>query len=220
MATSGPPHHSGDDEGNQQTWSDHDQGGGAQEDERGRCGSADQGTDQPHGSQHHADPDENLTGGPAALQQHDQATGGDQDGGGTDSETESCAHGRRVDAASRGWCWGGLGPMSGWAPTHLRYTVEVPIDIDIAHVARLARLELDPGDLEVYRQQLGDILEHAARVQAVATGDVEPTGHPSGITNAFREDEVRPSLDRDEVLAQAPDHRHGFFVVPPALELE
>jgi aspartyl-tRNA(Asn)/glutamyl-tRNA(Gln) amidotransferase subunit C len=96
----------------------------------------------------------------------------------------------------------------------------VPIDIDIAHVARLARLDLVPEELEAYRQQLGDILDHAARVQAVATGDVEPTGHPSGVTNAFREDEIRASLDRDEVLAQAPDHRDGYFVVPPALETE
>ena len=92
------------------------------------------------------------------------------------------------------------------------------IDIDIAHVARLARLALDAEDLEIYRRQLGSILEHAANVQAVATGDVEPIAHPLGITNGFRRDEVRPSLDRDEVLEQAPDHRDGYFVVPPAME--
>lgn len=96
----------------------------------------------------------------------------------------------------------------------------MPIDIDIAHVARLARIGLDPADLEIYRQQLAVILEHAAKVQEVATPDVEPTAHPLGITNGFREDRVRPSLDRDEVLSQAPDSRDGFFVVPPALEVE
>lgn len=94
----------------------------------------------------------------------------------------------------------------------------MPIDIDIAHVARLARLDLDDSELETYRDQLSVILEHAARVQEVATPDVEATSHPLGITNGFREDEVRPSLDRDEVLAQAPDSRDGYFVVPPALE--
>jgi aspartyl-tRNA(Asn)/glutamyl-tRNA(Gln) amidotransferase subunit C len=92
------------------------------------------------------------------------------------------------------------------------------IDIDIAHVARLARLALDDGELETYRRQLGVILEHAARVQAVTTGDVEPIAHPLGLTNAFREDRVVRSLDRDEVLAQAPEHRDGYFVVPPAME--
>lgn len=94
----------------------------------------------------------------------------------------------------------------------------MPIDIDIAHVARLARLELDEAELEVYRRQLGLILEHAAKVQAVAAGDFEPIAHPLGLTNAFRPDVVTPSLDREEVLAQAPEHRDGYFVVPPALE--
>lgn len=96
----------------------------------------------------------------------------------------------------------------------------MPVDIDIAHVARLARLGLDEADLEVYRRQLGAILEHAARVQSVATEDVEPTTHPLGITNAFRPDEVRPSLDRAEVLSQAPEAVDGYFAVPPALEVE
>ncbi len=96
----------------------------------------------------------------------------------------------------------------------------MPIDIDIAHVARLARLGLDARELDIYRRQLSVILEHAARVQEVATADLEPTAHPLGITNAFREDQVRPSLDRDEVLSQAPESRDGYFVVPPALEAE
>lgn len=94
----------------------------------------------------------------------------------------------------------------------------MPIDIDIAHVARLARLDLDRDALDIYRAQLGVILEHAARVQALDTDGVEPTAHPLEMTNAFRPDEITPSLDRDEVLAQAPHTRDGYFVVPPALE--
>lgn len=94
----------------------------------------------------------------------------------------------------------------------------MPIDIDISHVARLARLDLSADDLEIYRSQLGVILEHAARVQAIDTAGVEPTAHPLDMTNTFRPDEVRPSLDRDEILAQAPEARDGYFVVPPALE--
>lgn len=94
----------------------------------------------------------------------------------------------------------------------------MPIDIDIAHVARLSRLALDDADLDVYRRQLGVILEHAARVQAVEVGDLAPTAHPLAIANAFRKDETRPSLDRGEVLAQAPASEDGFFAVPPALD--
>lgn len=94
----------------------------------------------------------------------------------------------------------------------------MPIDIDIAHVARLARLDLDDAALERYRGELGVILDHAAKVQALDTEGVEPTAHPLGMTNTFRPDEVRPSLDRDEVLSQAPSARDGYFVVPPALD--
>ncbi|HKX76533.1 MAG TPA: Asp-tRNA(Asn)/Glu-tRNA(Gln) amidotransferase subunit GatC [Acidimicrobiia bacterium] len=94
----------------------------------------------------------------------------------------------------------------------------MPIDIDIAYVARLARLALSPEELERYREQLGLILEHAARVQATDTGDLEPTAHPLGLTNAFRPDITGPTLDREEVLAQAPSARDGYFEVPPALE--
>jgi aspartyl-tRNA(Asn)/glutamyl-tRNA(Gln) amidotransferase subunit C len=96
----------------------------------------------------------------------------------------------------------------------------MPIEIDIAHVARLARLDLSDEELETYKAQLGVILEHAARVQSL---DVEPdieAAHPLGSVNAFRDDELRPSLDRDEVLAQAPDTLDGYFVAPPALEQE
>jgi aspartyl-tRNA(Asn)/glutamyl-tRNA(Gln) amidotransferase subunit C len=94
----------------------------------------------------------------------------------------------------------------------------MPIDIDIAHVARLARLGLSDEELETYKAQLGVILDHAARVQSL---EVEPgveAAHPLALENAFREDEVRPSLDRDGVLSQAPDAHEGQFVVPPAME--
>lgn len=94
----------------------------------------------------------------------------------------------------------------------------MPIDIDIAHVARLARLALSEDELERYRRQLGVILDHAAKVQSLDTSGVTPTAHPLGFVNAFRPDGVEPSLDRDEVLAQAPESRDGYFVVPPVLE--
>lgn len=96
----------------------------------------------------------------------------------------------------------------------------MPIDIDIAHVARLARLGLSDDELAHYQEQLGVILEHAARVQRFDTEGVEPTAHPLPMVNAFRPDEVRPSLDRDLVLQQAPDHEDGYFRVPPHLETE
>lgn len=96
----------------------------------------------------------------------------------------------------------------------------MPTDIDIAHVARLARLALDDVELETYKTQLGAILDHAARVQSLEGEAQVESAHPLGFVNAFREDERSPSLDREEVLAQAPESRDGFFVAPPALEVE
>ena len=96
----------------------------------------------------------------------------------------------------------------------------MPIEIDIAHVARLARLGLGDDELESYRAQLGVILEHAARVQSLEGEPHLEAAHPLGLANTFREDELRPSLDRAEVLAQAPLVLDGCFVVPPAMEIE
>jgi aspartyl-tRNA(Asn)/glutamyl-tRNA(Gln) amidotransferase subunit C len=94
----------------------------------------------------------------------------------------------------------------------------MPIEIDIAHVARLARLAVEPEDLARLGDELGLILEHAARVQEIDTDGVVPTAHPLGIVNRFRPDQVTPSLPRDRVLASAPDATDDSFVVPPALE--
>lgn len=92
------------------------------------------------------------------------------------------------------------------------------IDIDIKKVARLARLALSEEELERYRSQCEVILEHAARVQALATEDVVGTSHPLPRTNAFREDEVTECLDTEEVLSQAPDRDGDYFVVPRILD--
>ena len=94
----------------------------------------------------------------------------------------------------------------------------MPIDLDIAKVARLARIGLSSDELEQYRAQLGGILEHAARVQALDTDDVPPTAHSLPMVNAFRADEVEETLDRDEVLGQAPERQGAYFKVPPFLE--
>lgn len=88
---------------------------------------------------------------------------------------------------------------------------------DVEHVARLARLELTDEELGAYTSQLASILEHADDIAALDTDDVPPTSHPIPLRNVLRADDVRPSLDRDEVLAAAPDAVDGRFRVPPVL---
>ena len=93
----------------------------------------------------------------------------------------------------------------------------MPVDIDIAKVARLARLALTEDKLNEYGAQLEDILEHAERVGALPTEGVPPTSHPLPMTNAFRPDEVWESLEREEVLEQAPERDGEYFKVPRIL---
>ena len=88
---------------------------------------------------------------------------------------------------------------------------------DVAHVARLARLDLTDEELEMVTGQLAAVLEHAADVEALNTEGVPPTAHPLPLQNVFRDDVPRPSLDRDEVLAMAPEAEDGRFRVPRIL---
>ncbi|MTA28778.1 MAG: Asp-tRNA(Asn)/Glu-tRNA(Gln) amidotransferase subunit GatC [Actinobacteria bacterium] len=90
----------------------------------------------------------------------------------------------------------------------------------VAKVARLARL--DVGDDEIARMtvQLAGMLEHFADIDALDLSDVEPMTQPYPLRNVFREDVVRPSLDRDEVLADAPVAEDGRFRVPPIIGLD
>jgi aspartyl-tRNA(Asn)/glutamyl-tRNA(Gln) amidotransferase subunit C len=88
---------------------------------------------------------------------------------------------------------------------------------EVEHVARLARLALTDAEVEALTHDLGAILDHAADVAALDTSDVPPTAHPLPLVNVLRADETRPSLPRDEVLAEAPDAEDGRFRVPRIL---
>lgn len=96
----------------------------------------------------------------------------------------------------------------------------MPVEIDIEHVARLARLDLADEEKARLREQLGLILEHAARVGEVATEDVPPTAWAIPRANIYRPDELVPSLAHDEAMANAPDQEDGRFKVPRIVEVE
>ncbi|MGH2723854.1 MAG: Asp-tRNA(Asn)/Glu-tRNA(Gln) amidotransferase subunit GatC [Actinomycetota bacterium] len=96
----------------------------------------------------------------------------------------------------------------------------MPVEIDVDHVARLARLALTDEERERFRAQLGLILEHAERVREVAAEDVPPTSHAVPQTNVFREDTPHDSLSPEEALAGAPEVEYGRFKVPRIIEAE
>ena len=88
----------------------------------------------------------------------------------------------------------------------------------VQHVAQLARLKLSEQELKCFSGQLSKILDYINQLNEVDTSSVEPMSHPLDLKNVLREDEVKPSLSRDETLDNAPQRRGGFFLVPPVLE--
>jgi aspartyl-tRNA(Asn)/glutamyl-tRNA(Gln) amidotransferase subunit C len=94
----------------------------------------------------------------------------------------------------------------------------MPVEIDVDHVARLARLDLTDEEKDRFRRQLGLILEHAEKVGEVAAADVPPTSHPIPRSNVFRPDVPRPGLTHEEALSNAPDSEGERFRVPPIVE--
>ena len=91
---------------------------------------------------------------------------------------------------------------------------------EVAHLARLSRLSLSDEELDRFAPQLDDILTWVARVGEAASADIPETSSAVQRVNIFRPDVVRPSLDRDEVLAQAPAAEDGRFRVPRILDEE
>ena len=92
----------------------------------------------------------------------------------------------------------------------------------VQKLAELAHLTLSEEERAAFSGQLDEILEYAERIQALDTESVAPTSHAlleAGLEGegAFREDEPKPSLDRDRVLEGAPDPGAGLFKVPKVL---
>ena len=94
----------------------------------------------------------------------------------------------------------------------------MPVEIDIEHVAKLARLALTADERAALATQLGQILEHAARVGEVAAADVPPTASPIPRVNVLRDDVAEPSLPVDEALRNAPERDGDRFGVPRIAE--
>jgi aspartyl-tRNA(Asn)/glutamyl-tRNA(Gln) amidotransferase subunit C len=85
---------------------------------------------------------------------------------------------------------------------------------EVLHVATLARLEIPEGEVNAVSEQLGAILEAVGKVSELDLSEVEPMTHPLDLVNEWAEDEPRPSLPREDALANAPDPFEGAFRVP------
>lgn len=97
----------------------------------------------------------------------------------------------------------------------------MPVTIkDVEYIANLARLEFKEEEKEKFTEQFNRILEYMDKLNELDTTDVEPLYHVIDIKNVFREDIVKPSYPREEILRNAPSKTEYFFKVPKVIPIE
>ncbi len=90
--------------------------------------------------------------------------------------------------------------------------------LNIDHVAKLARLALTPEEKVTFSHQLGDVLHHIEQLGKVDVAGVEPTAHAFAVYNVWQDDVTRPGLPVDQALRNAPAQRDNMIVVPKVVE--
>ncbi|MDR1282669.1 MAG: Asp-tRNA(Asn)/Glu-tRNA(Gln) amidotransferase subunit GatC [Opitutaceae bacterium] len=91
-------------------------------------------------------------------------------------------------------------------------------DLDIDHIARLARIDLTPEEKATFATQLGDVLAHIDKLKQVDVTHVEPTAHGFPVYNVWQADEPGPTFTPDEALSNAPARRDNMISVPKVVE--
>lgn len=91
-------------------------------------------------------------------------------------------------------------------------------DALVAHLAKLARLDLSPEERALFAPQLDRVLKYVELLQSVDITGVEPLFHAVPLADVMRDDTPLPSLDPAIALANAPQESQGFFCVPPVLD--
>jgi aspartyl-tRNA(Asn)/glutamyl-tRNA(Gln) amidotransferase subunit C len=91
-------------------------------------------------------------------------------------------------------------------------------DLDVAYVARLARINLTDEETELFQKQLGDVLKYAEKLREVDVSNVEAAAHALPIFNVFREDAPRDWLTAQQALSNAPRQANGLFIVTKVVE--
>jgi aspartyl-tRNA(Asn)/glutamyl-tRNA(Gln) amidotransferase subunit C len=89
---------------------------------------------------------------------------------------------------------------------------------DVEHIAFLARLGLSDEEKHTFQEQLSGILEYMQTLSELDTSSIPPTAQVIPLRNVMRDDQIRPSLPRDAVLANAPAREGDFLRVPPVLD--
>lgn len=91
-------------------------------------------------------------------------------------------------------------------------------DLDVAYVARLARINLTEAEAKVFQKQLDDVLKYVEKLRQADVSHVEAAAHALPIFNVFREDAPHDWFTADEALSNAPRQANGLFIVPKVIE--
>ena len=89
---------------------------------------------------------------------------------------------------------------------------------DVDKIARLAKLELSEDERNKFAKQLGDIISYVEKLDEVDVSNVEPLAHVNDLMNVTRDDKSRPSLDKEQVFKNSPQHDKDYFLVPKVLK--
>jgi aspartyl-tRNA(Asn)/glutamyl-tRNA(Gln) amidotransferase subunit C len=91
-------------------------------------------------------------------------------------------------------------------------------EMDINYVAHLARIELSEVEKTKFAAQLKDVLTYVEKLGELDISNVEPTAHATPLTNVWRKDEIRPSIETEKILKNAPEQARDLFIVPKIVE--
>ena len=91
-------------------------------------------------------------------------------------------------------------------------------DLDVAYVAKLARLNLTGEETRLFQKQLSDVLKYAAKLREVDVSHVEAAAHAIPVFNVFREDEPRDWFTAEQALSNAPREANNLFIVTKVVE--
>jgi aspartyl-tRNA(Asn)/glutamyl-tRNA(Gln) amidotransferase subunit C len=91
-------------------------------------------------------------------------------------------------------------------------------DLDVAYVARLARINLTEAEEKIFQKQLDDVLQYVEKLRQADVSNVEPTAHALPIFNVFREDAPRDWFTAEQAVSNAPRKANGLFIVSKVVE--
>ncbi|ODS32579.1 MAG: aspartyl/glutamyl-tRNA amidotransferase subunit C [Candidatus Scalindua rubra] len=89
---------------------------------------------------------------------------------------------------------------------------------EIEHIANLSRIALTNEEKKIFKKQLTNILDYIEKLNELDTDEVQPMAYATSLKNVFREDELKSSFARQEILELSPSSTDGFFKVPKVIE--